>query len=55
MVSEKMYIDFSSWGTWGALGAILWTFTQEVRFWKLCANCPYKENYKEKEKNGFAS
>lgn len=33
--------------------AISWTVTQELRFWKLCSNCPYKENYKEKEKKRF--
>jgi len=33
--------------------AIAWTVTQELRFWKLCASCPYKENYKEKEKKDY--
>ena len=48
-------IDFSQIGAGGATIAILWTLSQEVRFWKLCASCPYKENYKEKEKNVTAS
>lgn len=45
-------IDYSQFGAVGATIAILWTLSQEVRFWKLCASCPYKENYKELKNNG---